>query len=597
MPTHYEYAVMSQQAYYDGETKDINGSTPSAGGLFQTGWNNWFIEECYYPSNERGLGLVLYRNDQDKEFVLAFRGTDPNFCIKTTLFNILTDLGLASNHMPDIVGFALIKVKELINNIKLKYPDYDIFSTGHSQGAVLAEITACKFKLGAVTFESPGCKHIVDNDPDCQANITDPVDSYIPYEKITCYLSAPNAINTYKPHIGKLIRIYIDHVKEGYTSWNFRLSCLTGTIGRGLQFANIGATFLRAGTFAYTLRGSLQVAPVILPTASATLSETSEYIASKMNNGIPKNIIQTIGNASGNIAAVATVYYGAKNITDLAKKLPEKVSRLPQLVKNSKDAVQALPNLIKQTPSIVDQVIKGQYPNLKELSHFPGFKESWNLSQLYVKEMHDFIHNSPGVAEAAARVEKAGKAMEAGRIPGTLIVPDDLWRESMEASSIYESIYKAAQEAFDKSDRAIQLKEKIATYQSMYHISSGSVTIYTLQEIQQLADYGIAYQPVASAKWLLSQHSIGNIVDQFDPQTGAVKLDPRTQTPRCSSILSWPNLYKNTLFASVKNFARTSVPFHPANKGLHTLFFSTENKVIENQIKCIPGYMVSNYHP
>ncbi|CAF1044369.1 unnamed protein product [Rotaria sordida] len=69
--------------------------------------------------------------------------------------------------------------------------------TGHSLGAALAESLACIYHTHAVTFDSPGTKHILSNDPSCQTNIDL---GYNPKTSIHTYLGPhANLIHVARP--------------------------------------------------------------------------------------------------------------------------------------------------------------------------------------------------------------------------------------------------------------------------------------------------------------------------------------------------------------------------------------------------------------
>lgn len=80
---------------------------------------------------------------------------------------------------------------------------YQTTYTGYSTGAAAAELFACRDGIKAVTFESPGCKHLIDADYRFQ--------NY-QKENIICYFLAPNKLNTLHPHIGELYRLYVSHI-------------------------------------------------------------------------------------------------------------------------------------------------------------------------------------------------------------------------------------------------------------------------------------------------------------------------------------------------------------------------------------------------
>ena len=76
-----------------------------------------------------------------------------------------------------------------------------IIHTGHSLGAVLAELCAVKDNSKAITFESPGTKPLA-------LQLIDNQDIDIEKVDITSYNAEPNQINTLHEHLGKVIPLY-----------------------------------------------------------------------------------------------------------------------------------------------------------------------------------------------------------------------------------------------------------------------------------------------------------------------------------------------------------------------------------------------------
>ena len=103
------------------------------------------------------------------------------------------------------IQFALareftMKVLTKIQDNKDEYKNHTIYHTGHSLGAILAEVSAMEHDHHyAVTFESPGSYDLLERFN--KNHIHKALD------RITTYLAAPNFINTLKPHIGKCFQI------------------------------------------------------------------------------------------------------------------------------------------------------------------------------------------------------------------------------------------------------------------------------------------------------------------------------------------------------------------------------------------------------
>lgn len=103
------------------------------------------------------------------------------------------------------IQFALareftMKVLTKIQDNKDEYKNHTIYHTGHSLGAILAEVSAMEHDHHyAVTFESPGSYDLLERFN--KNHIHKALD------RVTTYLAAPNFINTLKPHIGKCFQI------------------------------------------------------------------------------------------------------------------------------------------------------------------------------------------------------------------------------------------------------------------------------------------------------------------------------------------------------------------------------------------------------
>jgi len=76
-----------------------------------------------------------------------------------------------------------------------------VIHTGHSLGAVLAELCAAKYNRQAITFESPGTKPMIQKLFGNQK---------VNWKKfnITSYNAEPNKINSVHEHVGKVIPLY-----------------------------------------------------------------------------------------------------------------------------------------------------------------------------------------------------------------------------------------------------------------------------------------------------------------------------------------------------------------------------------------------------
>jgi Ca2+-binding RTX toxin-like protein len=121
--------------------------------------------------------------------VIAHRGTDS--------FNDVDDdyAIFVGKHLPDQVKEA----EQFTKKIRAKYGnDVEIIHTGHSLGGGVAQVMALMGKGRAVSFDNPGIKGMALNNFGI---------SSINTNKITAYVSAPNAINTAGEHLVNPIQL------------------------------------------------------------------------------------------------------------------------------------------------------------------------------------------------------------------------------------------------------------------------------------------------------------------------------------------------------------------------------------------------------
>ncbi|CAF1484966.1 unnamed protein product, partial [Rotaria sordida] len=164
--------------------------------------DDWHVIRYDLP-NKNGLALAIYINPERHQCVISIRGTD---LTSSFLNNPITDLRLLfTNQAIDTFDSARLL---LFHDEPLYIPrrdsiPYIISFTGHSLGAALAESFACVYNAYAVTFDSPGTKHILENDPSCRTNIEL---GYNPKEHIHTYLGAyANLVNVANPQFGQVI--------------------------------------------------------------------------------------------------------------------------------------------------------------------------------------------------------------------------------------------------------------------------------------------------------------------------------------------------------------------------------------------------------
>jgi hypothetical protein len=149
------------------------------------------------PDNSNGYFAAAFANGN--RVVIAHRGTDLK-----NLATLKADLQIAGRNVPDQYTNAKKFVSQVMaNSQKIASPVY--FQTGHSLGAILAELAAAEFNTNAVTFESPGSRPIIQK----MASGAQ-LKTYLANAdaKVSTYNAAPNMINTVNGHVGTLYRIY-----------------------------------------------------------------------------------------------------------------------------------------------------------------------------------------------------------------------------------------------------------------------------------------------------------------------------------------------------------------------------------------------------
>lgn len=144
-----EYATFSLDSY----------QKPEDNVVLPDGWQTFRTSDSYGLSTGGYFGIVYINNNvTPKQLVVAHRGTSPDFP------DIVNDLILALEQVPlQFTNNAVPFITAIKNELGTALPQYQITFTGHSLGAVLAELSAAKENVKAVTFDSPGSKPIIEN--------------------------------------------------------------------------------------------------------------------------------------------------------------------------------------------------------------------------------------------------------------------------------------------------------------------------------------------------------------------------------------------------------------------------------------------------
>ena len=159
------------------------------------------LTDIKYSEVHHSYQGVAFRSEKHKVIIIAHKGTNPeNFS------DLINDANLAVGKNPRDYASAQEFSRKRRKWARTHHANYKIIETGHSLGAVYAELNAIEFVGEAITFESPGIKAIKQTLPSgC---------------KITTYLAAPNPINTCNGHIGEIIRLYVPHIRKEDLSFN-----------------------------------------------------------------------------------------------------------------------------------------------------------------------------------------------------------------------------------------------------------------------------------------------------------------------------------------------------------------------------------------
>lgn len=201
MVTSYIYAQLASESY-----RDVNTALPNGGYSLPSGWV--FVRATGVGHTIEGYTGTAFANPATHELVIVHRGSDDllsgdNSDTDDDLIQI--GLGNPPDQYSEAASFTdLIKAEFLQQGGE--YAGYRLSFTGHSLGAVLAELTAAKYDASATTFDSPGSKPILQklvSEGELSAQQVASAEQHI-----TTYNAAPNIIDTTNEHVGTVYRIY-----------------------------------------------------------------------------------------------------------------------------------------------------------------------------------------------------------------------------------------------------------------------------------------------------------------------------------------------------------------------------------------------------
>lgn len=159
---------------------------------------NWRLNNNSSRHGFIGVGYYgqCYVNDTTKEIVFAHRGSIISW------MSFLSDWAIFQKHIPKEYYKARWFIAESLVNLPI---DYTISQTGHSLGAVLAELCAVSENQQSVTFDCPGSYPLL------RTLITRGLlkENTLYSAKQSCkiYVSAPNIVNTCNRQIADTYKI------------------------------------------------------------------------------------------------------------------------------------------------------------------------------------------------------------------------------------------------------------------------------------------------------------------------------------------------------------------------------------------------------
>lgn len=241
-PNDFIHALLSSHVYKDTKVGSVvefdSKERNSKLNQYLAGWK---VYKIYAYPDYGGYYAVVYINNEQKQLVLAHRGTIVQLKDLITRDSALkTDLkGILGREIVAQQAAAYKATKEIVEDAKKIR--YNLSTTGHSLGAWLAELSLyfCYrdfeyLDVKAITFDSPGSVIHIDK---LKPNIINNVTKFdIRDLNIVTYLSAPNFVNSCNQHVGRVYRLFPKITKPGtvekVTGWFNLLGNKLGIVGR-----------------------------------------------------------------------------------------------------------------------------------------------------------------------------------------------------------------------------------------------------------------------------------------------------------------------------------------------------------------------------
>jgi hypothetical protein len=236
-PTPHVLAKFASTAYSDYKTGETDAEYETRLAL-RDGWR--LLTTASNNNKTNGYFGAAYWHPEHQYVVIAHRGTDPKHV--GALWMDLVGV-VFKNYVPQMSSACTFahRVVEVLREVsQMKGVSFQLFFTGHSLGGWLAQVTtfATKYlKRGedlflkvynnndcyhphTVVFDSPGCKDMLSEMKGKFNAQLDGCSIDLEHLDISSYLSAPNLVNTYKPHVGTVYRIFPDFSDIGWWAQN-----------------------------------------------------------------------------------------------------------------------------------------------------------------------------------------------------------------------------------------------------------------------------------------------------------------------------------------------------------------------------------------
>lgn len=198
MPTVYENLLLAGKSYKNDE---LQPGQQVLDGQFEV------IEVKH--DVRTGYDGVAFRNTHTGEIIIAHTGTEFE-----KAGDRLPDIINNFQHIADSQGYQQLPsqfyvANDFVNDLMQQYPGSSFSQTGHSLGAILAELVSMSTETPATTFDSPGsldmAEQIFERGDYC-ANHTDLINSY---------LADRNVYNSINGHAGTVHLL----LKDGEVNW------------------------------------------------------------------------------------------------------------------------------------------------------------------------------------------------------------------------------------------------------------------------------------------------------------------------------------------------------------------------------------------